>query len=220
MDNEPVRNVTQLIRKAREGDPACRDELFGLCRDYLHFIARAEVESWLRVKVDASDVVQQTMLEAHRDFERFSGDSEKEWLGWLRRILSHNVADFVRHYRGTAKRQQRREVPIRRAGSEIIGQAGVQEPAGRGGTPSQELIRLDDELCVAAAIAEMPKDYREVIMLRNFQRLQFSEIAEQMDRSRPAVQMLWMRAIKRLQVAIEDPNGDDGDGGDESAGGT
>ena len=209
MDNEPVRNVTQLIRQARDGDPQSRDELFGLCRDYLHFIARAEVESWLRVKVDASDVVQQTMLEAHRDFERFDGDSEREWLGWLRRILSNNVADFVRHYRGTAKRQQRREVPIRRAGSEIIGQDGVLEPPGREETPSRQLARLDDELCVAAAIAQMPKDYQEVIMLRNFQRLPFSEVAEQMDRSRPAVQMLWMRAIKRMQEAIDDPNEDE-----------
>lgn len=208
MDNEPVRNVTQLIRNARQGDPACRDELFGLCRDYLRFIARAEVESWLRVKVDASDVVQQTMLEAHRDFDRFAGDSEKEWLGWLRQILSHNVADFVRHYRGTAKRQQRREVPIRRAGSEIIGTGGVQEPPGREESPSMQLARIDDELCVAAAIAQMPEDYQEVIMLRNFQRLPFAEVAEQMNRSRPAVQMLWMRAIKQLQAAIEDPAGD------------
>ncbi len=208
MDNEPVRNVTQLIRRARQGDLACRDELFGLCRDYLRFIARAEVESWLRVKVDASDVVQQTMLEAHRDFERFDGHSEREWLGWLRRILSHNVADFVRHYRGTTKRQQRREVPIRRAGSEIIGQGGVYEPPGREETPSRQLARLDDELCVAAAIAQMPEDYREVIMLRNFQRLPFAEVAERMDRSRPAVQMLWMRAIKRMQEAIDDPDED------------
>ena len=209
MDNQPVRNVTQLIRRARQGDAECRDELFGLCRDYLRFIARAEVESWLRVKVDASDVVQQTMLEAHRDFQRFSGDSEKEWLGWLRRILSHNVADFVRQYRGTAKRQQRREVPIRRAGSEIIGTAGVQEPPGRDETPSRHLMRIDEELCVAAAIAQMPEDYQEVIMLRNFQRLPFAEVAERMDRSRPAVQMLWMRAVKRLQEAIEDPDADD-----------
>ncbi len=208
MDNESVRNVTQLIRRAREGNPECRDELFGLCRDYLRFIARAEVESWLRVKVDASDVVQQTMLEAHRDFERFSGESEKEWLGWLRGILSHNVADYVRHYRGTAKRQQRREVPIRRAGSEIIGQGGVQEPAGREETPSMQMARMDDELCVAAALAQMPEDYREVIMLRNFQRLPFSEVAERMDRSRPAVQMLWMRAIKQLQAAMEDSDGE------------
>jgi len=206
MDNEPVRNVTQLIRRAREGDDACRDELFALCRDYLRLIARAEVESWLRVKVDASDVVQETLLEAHRDFDRFTGESEKQWLAWLRRILSHNVADFVRCYRGAEKRQQRRETPIRREDSEIVGPAAA-EPAGREETPSLQLARLEDELRVAAAIAQMPDDYQEVVMLRNFQRMQFADIAEQMDRSRPAVQMLWMRAIKRLQEALEEGEG-------------
>ena len=53
------------------------------------------------------------MLEAFRDFERFGGNSEQEWLAWLKRILAHNAADFIRRYRGTAKRQARREVPIR-----------------------------------------------------------------------------------------------------------
>ena len=96
MTDSPTRNVTELLDRAREGDSGCREELFGLCRSYLGFVARAQVESWLRVKVDASDVVQQTMMEAHRDFDRFSGKSEQEWLGWLRKILAHNVADFVR----------------------------------------------------------------------------------------------------------------------------
>ena len=93
--------------------PTCRDRLFELCRSYLGFVARSQVESWLRVKVDASDLVQETMLEAYRDFDRFEGRSEQEWLAWLRKILAHNAADFVRHYRGTAKRQARREVPFR-----------------------------------------------------------------------------------------------------------
>ena len=59
----------------------------------------------VKVKEGASDIVQQTMLEAHRDFERFQGGSGQEWLAWLRRILAHNAADIIRHYRGTAKRQ-------------------------------------------------------------------------------------------------------------------
>ncbi len=103
-------NIGELIERARQGDAECRDRLFELCRNYLGFAARAQVESWLRVKVDSSDLVQQTMLEAHRDFDRFKGESEQEWMAWLRKILAHNVADFIRHYRGTAKRQVRREV--------------------------------------------------------------------------------------------------------------
>jgi len=104
---------SKLIEGARQGDAECRERLFALCRSYLGFVARSQVETWLRRKVDASDLVQETMLEAFRDFDRFEGRSEKEWLAWLRRILDHNAADFVRRYRGTAKRAAGREVPFR-----------------------------------------------------------------------------------------------------------
>jgi RNA polymerase sigma-70 factor (ECF subfamily) len=200
--DEAQQHVGELIRRAREGDRACRDELFALCRNYLGFAAKAQLETWLQVKVDASDLVQQTMLEAHRDFERFQGSSEQEWLGWLRRIMAHNVADFVRQYRGTAKRQVGREVSLAAAADTSFA-PGVPEPAAPCGTPSQELMKHDSELRVAAGLAQLPPDYQEVIMLRNLQRLSFNEVAERMNRSRPAVQMLWMRAIKKLQEKME-----------------
>ena len=191
-------NVSALIRQARQGDAACRDQLFALCHSYLQIVARSQVESSLRAKVDASDLVQETLLEAFRDFQRFSGNSEQEWLAWLKRILAHNAADFIRRYRGTAKRQARREVPIRGPQESTIVR-GAPEPAAECPTPSQEFLRIDDELRVTAALAELPADYREVIVLRNLQRLPFNEVAERMERSRPAVQMLWMRAIRKLQ---------------------
>ena len=68
---ERIPEISELIRQARAGDAACRERLFGLCRSYLGIVARSQVESWLRAKVDASDLVQETMLEAFRDFERF-----------------------------------------------------------------------------------------------------------------------------------------------------
>ena len=116
-----------LIEGARQGDAECRDRLFALCRSYLGFVARSQVETWLRRKVDASDLVQETMLEAYRDFERFEGRTEQEWLAWLRKILAHNAADFVRRYRGTAKRAAGREVPFRDPADSQF--AGAPEPA-------------------------------------------------------------------------------------------
>jgi RNA polymerase sigma-70 factor (ECF subfamily) len=184
--SETERNVSRLIDGARQGDVQCRDQLFELCRSYLGFAARAQVESWLKRKVDASDLVQQTLLEAFRDFDRFEGCSEQEWLAWLRRILAHNVSDFIRRYRGTAKRQVRREVSFRDLSDTGL-KHGAPEPIAPGGTPSQEFLRIE-----------------EVIVLRNLQRLAFNEVAERMGRSRPAVQMLWMRAIKKLQEALGD----------------
>jgi RNA polymerase sigma-70 factor, ECF subfamily len=190
----------QLLTRARQGDGAARERLFALSRSYLGFIAPWQVETWLRRKVDASDLVQQTLLEAHCDFARFEGESEQEFLAWLRKILGHNAADFVRRYRGTAKRAAGREVPFRDPADSAA--EGAAEPAAPGGTPSQEFLQLDAELQVTAALAELPPDYQEVIVLRNLQRLPFAEVAQRMGRTRPAVQMLWMRAIRKLQERL------------------
>ncbi len=203
-DGKSVRFST-LIEGARQGDAECRERLFALCRSYLGFAARSQVETWLRRKVDASDLVQETMLEACRDFERFEGRTEQEWLAWLRKILAHNAADFVRRYRGAAKRAAGREVPFRDPADSR--RPGAPEPAALQPTPSQEFLQLDTELRVTAALSELPPDYQEVVILRNLQRLPFHEVAERMDRSRPAVQMLWMRAIRKLQAALEESEG-------------
>jgi RNA polymerase sigma-70 factor, ECF subfamily len=190
-------DVAAWIRHARDGDPECRQQLFEAARLYLGLIARAQVEGWFRVKVDASDLVQQTMLEAHRDFSGFQGATEKEWFGWLRRILSHNVGDFVRRYRGTAKRRVGREVPFR--DMEQTAAFGAPEPIADQTSPSQKFLQEESELRLAAALTQLPPDYHEVVMLRNLQHLPFEDVAKRMGRSRPAVQMLWMRAIRRLQ---------------------
>src|SRR6478672_8877122 len=103
--------LAPLLAKARAGDVAARDELFARCRSYINLVARTQVESWMRTKVDASDLVQQTMLEAYRGFPQFDGGTEGEWLAWLRKILSHNTHDFIRRMR-TEKRGGAKEIPL------------------------------------------------------------------------------------------------------------
>jgi RNA polymerase sigma-70 factor (ECF subfamily) len=209
MNGQDNQSVADLLARARGNQPGDLDRLFGSVRNYLGILARAQVESWLQAKVDASDLIQQTMLEAYRDFAHFRGSTEAEWLAWLRRILAHNAANFVRQYRGTEKRQARREVALAGPGdgSEFRGPA---DPADRGESPSQQLLRKERELMIADALAELSPDHREVILLRNLQRLPFQEVAERMGRSRPATQMLWMRAIEKLQqvLAAMTPDGE------------
>ncbi len=197
MLTEPSQSLSDLLIRARAGDARELDRLFAACRNYLCLLARNHVEGRLKTKADASDLVQQTLLEAYRDFGQFRGGTEQEWLAWLRRILTHNVAHFVRHYRGTGKRAVGREVAID-AGSDEGAMAPVQ-PADPGESPSEQLLRKERELLLADAVAQLAPDYREVICLRNLQRLPFEEVAERMGRSRPAVQMLWMRALQKLQ---------------------
>ncbi len=195
--------VVELLNRARDGDDAARDELFRRCRNYVGLVARAHVEHSLRRKVDASDLVQQTLLEAHRGFADFRGQTADEWLAWLRRILVHNAADCVRHYRQTDKRQQRREVPLRTGRADDSAAVGW-EPADPGESPSQLVMRMERDLQIADSIAGLSEDHREVIVLRSLERLPFDEVARRMGRSRPAVQMLWMRAIRSLQEILEE----------------
>jgi RNA polymerase sigma-70 factor (ECF subfamily) len=148
----------------------------------------------MRQKVDASDLVQQTMLEAYRGFPQFDGGTEGEWLAWLRKILSHNTQDFIRRMR-TEKRGGAREVPLQ-GGDDS--QGFFHDPASPDETPSQMLSGREREIALAQAIERLPSDYQEVILLRNLQRLPFDEVAERMGRTRGAVQMLWARAIQRL----------------------
>jgi RNA polymerase sigma-70 factor (ECF subfamily) len=193
---EPSLSLSDLLLRAREGQPGELDRLFAACRNYLCLLAQSHVEGRLKAKADASDLVQQTLLEAYRDFAQFRGGTEKEWLAWLRRILTHNAAQFIRHYRGTGKRQVGLEIALQTgsAGSTLPG----LQPADPGESPSQQLMRKERELLIADALVQLAPDHREVICLRNLQRLPFDEVAQRMGRSRPAVQMLWMRALQKL----------------------
>ena len=97
-------NVARLILEAREGRREALERLVSLYRNYLVVLARGGLNGPLRVKVDPSDVVQETMFAAFRDFVQFRGASEAELVAWLRRILARRLAMAGRRYRGTAAR--------------------------------------------------------------------------------------------------------------------
>lgn len=195
--------IERLLADAQAGDVQARDALFARCRGYLTLVARTRLQGWMQGKIDSSDLVQQTLLDAYRGFDQFRGRTRGEWLAWLRRILDNRAADAVRAFQGTAKRRSSREVSLDQPG---VG-AGLSnppryEPVDDGDSPSAALQRVEDQLALADAIEQLAPDYREVIILRNFQRRSFSEIAEIMGRTRPAVQMLWMRAVRTLQAIL------------------
>lgn len=200
----PQSQFEELIQRTRAGDRSAENELLEKCRAYISLVARAQIEGWMRTKFDASDLVQQTLLEAHQGLSRFEGETEAEWLGWLRGILNHNTLDFARRYQGAAKRDVKREFSIDRAGQppEASGQMRWDLP-DQAETPSRILLNREQEIQVADAVSQLPPDYQEVIMLRNLQRLPFKEVAERMQRSPGAVQMLWLRALNQLQELLE-----------------
>src|SRR5262245_45505626 len=94
--------------------PPAGAELFGKFRNYLRFLARLQLDPRLKGKLDPSDVVQQTLLEAYARRGQFRGGTEAEWLAWLRQVLAHNLADALRAFT-RARRNLAREQPLAEA---------------------------------------------------------------------------------------------------------
>ncbi len=196
--------LTRLLERARSGNAAAQGQLLELYRNYLRFLARAQIGSTLRVRLDSSDLVQETLLDAHRGFEKFCGTSEAELVAWLRRILVRNLADQLRHDRRqkrTRERQESLEAMLERSS------LSVHEALARGiSSPSAQAVHREQAVLLADAISRLPADDQEVIVLRHVERLKFEKIALRMGRSAGAVRMLWARALERLRSEMEGPS--------------
>src|SRR5262249_36144555 len=158
-----------------------------LYRSYLALLARIQLDQRLRSKVDASDLVQEALLEACRDFPAFRGSTEAELTAWLRQILVRNLANLVRRYADTRRRDVRRERSLA-ADVERSSQALGNELAAAQSTPSQQAARRELAVRLAGAIERLPDDYREAIIGRSLRGLSFRELAVEMGRSVDSVE--------------------------------
>jgi RNA polymerase sigma-70 factor (ECF subfamily) len=191
-------NPEQMIVEAKAGNPAALGPLLELYRNYLHLLARVEIGRRLQGKLDASDLVQETFLEAHRHFARFQGTEEPQLVRWLRQILAGRVANVLRRYLGTQGRDVRLEQELALEfdnASRLFNQALVAPLT----SPSQQAVRREQAVLLADALQRLPKDYREVLILRHMEGLTFPEVARRMGRTQDSVEKLWLRALARLR---------------------
>jgi RNA polymerase sigma-70 factor (ECF subfamily) len=194
-----VDEVARRLAAARAGSDEMLGQVLQACRGYLLLVAQQELDPDLRAKGGASDLVQETFLDAQRDFAHFHGTTEDELRAWLRQLLLHNVANFARRYRA-AKRQAGREVALGAAGSTADPAGGVAADAP---TPSILLMAREQAEALERALGRLPEDYRRVILLRYQEQQPFGEIARFMHRSPSAVRTLWSRAVRRLRQEME-----------------
>ena len=190
-------DLDDLIAEARGGDADAVDRLLASSRSYLAVLAAARVQPWMKAKLDASDIVQQTLCDAHAGLGAFNGQTEGQWKAYLKKILQNNVQDVIRQYRGAAKRDVSRERGVE------FDDGSARPIAGRDETPSRITADEERDLELATAIDNLPEDYREVVIARNIRKEPFAEIAERLGRSEAATQMLWTRAIRRLQADLQ-----------------
>jgi RNA polymerase sigma-70 factor (ECF subfamily) len=192
----------RLLEKARQGDALARGELLELYRNYLRLVARSLISAALRVKLEPSDLVQETFLKAHREFTQFAGRSEPELVAWLRRILVRSLANQVKHHRRRARDHQRQE-----SLEQLLDRSSLalqQALASSISSPSEQASRREQSVLLADALNHLPDDYREAFIRRTLEHVPFQTIAADMGRSVGAVRMLWARAVKRLTHMLEE----------------
>jgi RNA polymerase sigma-70 factor (ECF subfamily) len=209
MNPSPQAAFDRLLGPARNGRPAALGELLEPYRNYLMLLARVQIGQRLQGKVDAADLVQETFLEAHRAFGRFRGDSEGEFICWLRQILGTTLAHLLRRYQGTLARDVRRERPLAPPPdrSSWIPDGGL---VAKQSSPSHQAAQREQAVILADALARLPDDYREVLTLRHLEGLTFPEVARRMERSVDSVDKLWARALARLRYVLGDSHELDG----------
>lgn len=197
--------VEQLLSSARQGDEQQVGRLLTLYRNYLTILATTQLDARLRRRMSPSDLVQEAMLGAYRDFPKFRGHCERELLAWLRQILINCLHHAYEAHVQAGRRDVRREISLddmnRSLDRSVMRLAHVL--ADRGPSPSAPAHDRERSVAIADQLAKLKPDDRDVIVLRNLQGLSFEEVAERMGRKPGAVRMLWLRAIERFKHVYE-----------------
>jgi RNA polymerase sigma-70 factor (ECF subfamily) len=166
-------------------------------RDYLRLLAEMHLDRRLQAKLDASDVVQQTLLEAHRDQDKFRGQTDEELAAWLRQALVNNLANAARDF-ARAKRDVRREQSLPAS----IGHSSCRLEAwlaSGDSSPSHRAERNEQLRLLADALAQLPPAQHEVVVLRYLHGWPIADVANHLGRTSPAVAGLLHRALVQLR---------------------
>jgi RNA polymerase sigma-70 factor (ECF subfamily) len=183
------------IAAAQRGEKNGLDCLLGACQQYLLMLADEELDSFLRARVAPSDVVQDTLNDAMRDFPRFVGHRESDFLAWLVRIYRNNLTS-LRLYHRAGKRDVRRDVRWPEDDEE-------RPPEDVGDTPSRVAQAHEEARRLDAALRLLPPQDQTVIELHNREQLTFEQVGVRLGCSSEAARKRWARAIVALQKLLE-----------------
>jgi RNA polymerase sigma-70 factor (ECF subfamily) len=193
--SEPMESVSENERDEGAREDAGR--LLEGCRQYLLMIANEVIGPELQAKFGASDLVQDTFLEAQRHLDVFRGQTKAELRAWLRRILECRFANIRRSYLATEKRAATREVTL----DQFTLESGAKLDAleCRAPSPSNHALRIEWVEAVEVALERMPEHYRQAVAWRHQEQLSWDEIGQRMSCTADAARKVWTRAIQQLR---------------------
>ena len=191
------RFANALLEKARQGDREALGRLLEAQRAALHRLAERQLDERIAVRVDASDIIQQTFLEAHRSFQQFAGQDARQLAAWLERILDHKIAGAIRDHALLQKRNVGRDQSL----DDSHGGAGPlkQELDAGLSSPSQKAMRTEEAQRLAQALTALPDDQREAVRLRHLEGWALADIARHLGRTPAATAGLIKRGMQALR---------------------
>jgi RNA polymerase sigma-70 factor, ECF subfamily len=172
-------------------------------RSYLHLLVRLHLDPRLKGKLDASDIVQQTLLHAHQAQDQFRGCTKGERAAWLRQILARNLTHSVRDFA-----RDKRDVGRERSLEAAIDGASVRLEewlAAEQSSPSQRADRKEQAVRLAEALDQLPEAQRAAVELHYFQGSTLADIGQVLGRSPEAIAGLLHRGLKQLRAHLHEP---------------
>ncbi len=195
--------VDPLLEEARRGEADAVERLLTVHRDPLRRLIGARLDPALAARVDASDIVQDVLLEAHRRLQEYLKNPAMPFHLWLRHIAKDHIIDAHRRHRQAQRRSLDREQRIVPA---VLADHSSYELAGQfidpELTPASEAIRREMQRRLDAAITDLDEDDREIILLRHREQLANQEAARALGLSEAAASMRYLRAVRRLREAL------------------
>lgn len=193
----------QLLKDAREGDPQAVNRLLDRHRRSLRRLVDVRLDRALAARVDASDVVQDVLLEASRRLDEFIRAPKLPFHLWLRQLARDRIVDMHRRHREAQKRSVDRERSL--AAPEFADRSSIDLAAGLRDselTPAAENIRRELERRFLAALEELDEDDRDIVLMRHYEHLGNSEAAQALGISPAAAGMRHLRALRKLRSIL------------------
>jgi RNA polymerase sigma-70 factor (ECF subfamily) len=170
-------------------------------RNYLLLLAQLQWDHQLRAWGDPSDLVQKTLLEAHKNQADYKGTSDAELKGWLHKILEHNLLDALK-WLARDKRDVKRQRPL--AEDLEDSSARIQALAAEQSSPSKQAVKNEQLIRLADSLERLLPDQREAVMLHHLQGLPIGEVARRMECTYAAAAGLLRRGLEALRELMGD----------------
>ena len=193
----------QLLANAGQGNGAAVNDLLERHRESLRKMVRLRLDRAVARRVDASDIVQDVLIEANQRLSDYLADPRLPFHLWLRHLAKDRIIDMHRQHRGAQRRSLDREQPLAAASNGDHSAFDLaQQLAANELTPAAENIRKELEERFLAAVDQLEDDDRDIILMRHYEQLGNAEAATALGLSPAAAGMRHLRALRKLRSIL------------------